>query len=119
LSFVFSDLAFSNVDLASTVHCSYQNGQMITEEESKNLSNPVPLNWTFNGLLSDNPTFMSGGDTGAVFVVAIESGLAIYLPSTGGTSTFTIWQTGKSIWGRQNNLIGTIYGQQFLGGCEN
>ena len=92
---------------------------MLTNDESKNLENPVPLNWTFNGLLSNKATFMSGGDSGEIMVVSMDNGVIIYVPSEKGTSSFAIWKSGKSVWGKQANLFGTIYGQQFIGGCVN
>ncbi len=92
---------------------------MLTKKESESLTNSTPLNWTFNGLGSENPIFISGGDTGNVMPMPIENGIVIYLPYSTGTSVFTIWDNGDSFWGKQANLVGTVYSQQFIGKCLN
>ena len=118
-SFILSFSAFADIDLASTVHCTYQIGQVLHKNEAKNVTNKTPLNWTFNALLSEKPIFVAGGDTGEVTTIKMEEGIIIYQPFLFGTSTFTIWLTGESFWSKQANLLGTKYSQHFLGSCEN
>lgn len=116
---ITSTSAFAKIDLSATLNCTYQKGQILDKNTSDNVTNSTPLNWTFNGLASKNPIFVSGGETGRVIAIPIETGIIIYLPSDVGTSTFTIWSSGESFWGKQTNLLGSVYSQQFIGSCEN
>ena len=120
LSFFVSSQAIAKLDLSSTVNCTYRVGQILDKDEANNVTNNKPLNWTFNGLLSEAPLFVAGGDTGAVFAVKIAEGIVIYLPDAVGTSTFSIWDTGESFWSKQTRLLGGVpYSQHFLGSCVN
>ena len=119
ISFIISVDAIAEINLSTTVSCTYQSGQILDKKEAKNVESSYPLNWTFNGLLSKKPIFVSGGDTSAVIAIPIDNGIAIYLPSSAGTSTFTIWETGESFWSKQVNIVGNAYSQQYLGTCEN
>lgn len=118
-SLFLSFAAIAKVDLSSTVNCTYQSGQVLDKKKAENVKNPRPLNWTFNGLLSKKPIFVSGGDTDEIITVSMKNGIIIYLPHSIGTSTFTIWITGESFWSKQSNVLGYIYSQHYLGNCEN
>ena len=111
--------ALGEINLSTTVHCSYQNGQIIDKNTAENLNNSVPLNWSFNNLTTASGKYMSGGDSGEVMAIPISDGVAIYLPYSIGTHAFTIWTSGESIWNKQTNLRGLVYSQQFLGNCSN
>jgi len=111
--------ALAEINLSTTVGCTYQTGQILDKKAAENVKNSIPLNWTFNGLLSTKPIFVSGGDTGKVIAIPIDNGVIIYLPFSHGTSAFTIWTTGESFWNKQSNVLGDIYSQQYIGTCEN
>lgn len=111
--------AMAELNLMETLSCTYQKGQFIDKSESTNIINSKPLNWTFNGLSSEKPMFVSGGDTGSVFAMPMSEGVIIYIPHSTGTSVFTIWSTGESFWGKQSNIIGRAYSQQYIGSCQN
>jgi len=110
---------FAEIDLTSSLHCTYQRGQYLSNNEAENVNNSRPLNWSFNSLASDKAMYISGGDTGEVIAIPIENGVAVYLPSKIGTHTFTVWKTGESIWNKQSNIVGIINSQHFLGSCKN
>ena len=110
---------YANIDLSLTVHCKYQKGQFLTPNESENITNSKPMSWTFNGVLTNNPMFMSGGDTGSVLSHRIENGVSIYLPSELGSQSFTIWSTGESFWNKQYAILGNASSQQYIGTCTN
>lgn len=118
ISIIFSSSCLAKINLSLTVNCTYQKGQLLTNEKSENVTNSKPLNWTFNSLMTDKSIFVSGGDTGSVLSIPIEDGVIIFLPFATGTSTFTIWESGESFWGKQASLSGT-YSQQFIGSCQN
>lgn len=119
IALVLTSPVLASLDLSATVNCTYHTGQMLSKSEATNVNNSTPLKWAFNGLKSEKPIFVSGGDTGKVHPVPIESGVIIYLPYPVGTSTFTIWSTGESFWSKQANIVGTVYSQQFIGSCVN
>jgi len=119
VSLVLSTSAYASLNLDTTINCTYQKGQFLTKKEASNVSNSTPLKWTFNGLNSKKPIFVSGGDTGRVLPTTIKDGVVIYLPSSGGNSTFAIWRTGESSWSKQAKVAGTVYCQQFIGKCVN
>jgi hypothetical protein len=110
---------YADIDLKISLHCTYQKGQFLSKKEAENVDNSVPLNWTFNGLASDKPMYVAGGDSDQILVVAIENGYSIYLPYQIGAHSFSIWKTGESTWNKQSNLAGTVNTQQFLGSCSN
>ncbi len=109
----------ADLDLSSSLHCTYQRGQFLSKDEAENVKNSTPMNWTFNSLSADSGMYISGGDSGEVMAITIENGMAIYIPYKIGTHTFTVWKTGESIWNKQSNLIGTVNSQQYLGNCKN
>lgn len=108
-----------SLNLALTTQCSYQKGQWLSSSEAKDIHESRPLNWTFNNLTGEKPMFMSGGDSGEVFVVPLADLLIVYLPSPVGTHAFTIWKTGESFWNKQGAIFGTKRSQQFIGTCRN
>jgi hypothetical protein len=119
LCFIVSTKAIASIDLSSPINCTYQVGQILDKDEAVNIKNNKPLNWTFNGLLSKKSVFVAGGDSGDVIAIKMREGIIIYLPDQIGTSTFTIWNTGESFWGKQSNVLGSMYSQQYLGICVN
>ena len=119
LIFLPTTNVLADIDLSSTLHCTYQRGQFLSSSEAENVHNSTPLNWTFNSLTTKNSMYMSGGDTGEVIAIPIDDGVAAYLPYGIGTHTFTIWKTGESIWNKQSNFVGTINSQHYLGSCKN
>ena len=110
---------FSQVNFSASTHCTYQKGQFLSKTEAENVTNSKPLNWTFNGLSGSKPLYLSGGDTGEVISVPLESGIIIYLPYPTGTHTFTVWNSGQSFWAKQSSLAGNINAQQYIGSCAN
>jgi len=116
---IFSFHAAAEIDISKTVHCTYQKGQALTDKESENIVNSVPLKWTFNALLTDNPMYVSGGDTGNVFAVTITQGVGVYLPDNSGTHSFTLFNSGKSFWNKQMGILNMISSQQYIGTCTN
>jgi hypothetical protein len=114
-----SSPAMAELNLSATLNCTYQKGQFLDKNESTNVTNSKPLNWAFNGLSSEKPVFVSGGDTGSVFAMPMNEGVIIYIPHPTGTSVFTIWSTGESFWGKQSNIVGRTYSQQYIGSCQN
>jgi hypothetical protein len=110
---------YANIDLTVSLHCSFQKGQFLSKKEAENVTNSTPLKWTFYGLSTDKPMYVSGADAGEVLVVPIVNGYSIYLPYRIGAHSFSIWKTGESTWNKQSNLAGTVNTQQFLGSCSN
>ncbi|EPJ47754.1 MAG: hypothetical protein OFPII_10050 [Osedax symbiont Rs1] len=80
LVLITTSQALAEINLSTTVHCSYQNGQIIDKNTAKNLNNSVPLNWSFNSLSTATGKYMSGGDSGEVMTIPISDGVVIYLP---------------------------------------
>jgi hypothetical protein len=117
--FLISKNVYANIDLTVSLHCSFQKGQLLTKKEAKNVTNSVPLKWTFYGLSTDKPMYVAGADSGDILVVPIDNGYSIYLPYQIGAHSFSIWKTGESIWNKQSNLVNTVNTQQFLGSCSN
>jgi hypothetical protein len=117
--FLISKKVYADIDLTVSLHCSFQKGQFLTKKEAKNITNSVLLNWTFNGLTTDNPMYVAGGDSGDILVVLIENGYSIYLPYQIGANSFSVWKSGESTWNKQSNLAGVVNTQQFLGSCSN
>lgn len=114
-----STLTFAGVNFSETLHCEYQKGQVLSKNESESVNNSTPLKWTFNGLKSDKPMFISGGDVQEVVAIAVKGGFSIYSPYDSGAHSFTIWSSGESYWNKQSNLIGNINSQQYIGTCSN
>tara|TARA_R110002072_G_scaffold277623_1_gene439355 strand:+ start:539 stop:931 length:393 start_codon:yes stop_codon:yes gene_type:complete len=117
--FIAATDVFASLDLSSTLNCSYQRGQILDKDSAENVHNSTPLNWTFNNLNTKSGMFMAGGDSGEVMALPVFGGMAIYIPDKAGSHSFTIWSTGESIWNKQNNLLGTVYSQQYFGSCIN
>src|SRR5690606_18397207 len=69
---LISTAAIAELNLSATLSCTYQKGQFLDKNESTNVTNSTPLNWTFNGLSSDKPMFVAGGDTGSVFAMPMN-----------------------------------------------
>jgi hypothetical protein len=109
----------AQIDFSATIHCSYQKGQYLSNDESENVNNSRPLNWAFNNLSGETPIYISGGDSGQVITIPLDSGMIIYLPDAVGTHTFTVWNDGQSFWAKQINLIGSLNAQQYIGTCAN
>ncbi len=108
------------IDFSAPVHCTYQKGQVLTPSDSGDVVNRTPMVWHFSGLLSENPVFQSGGDTGAVTVHPISHGVSIYLPFAHGVQTFTVFNSGVSFWNKQYDILGqTPNSQQYVGTCSN
>ncbi|MGH1541267.1 MAG: hypothetical protein ACRBHB_12645 [Arenicella sp.] len=112
-------MVFAEVSFSETLHCEYQKGQVLSKSESENVKNSTPLKWTFNGLRTDKPMFISGGDVKPVVAVEVNGGFSIYSPYASGAHSFTIWSSGESYWNKQSNLIGNIGSQQYIGTCTN
>lgn len=122
ISFVFYLLSASvlaQIDFSGTVHCSYQQGQFLSESKSESITNSKPMKWAFNNLSGDKAIYVSGGDSGEVITISIDLGVLIYLPYATGTHTFTIWSNGQSFWAKQTNFVGIINAQQYIGECHN
>jgi hypothetical protein len=117
--FLISKNVYADIDLTVSLHCSFQKGQVFTIKEAVNITNSIPLKWTFYGLSTDKPMYVAGADAGEVLVVPIDNGYSIYLPYQIGAHLFSIWKTGESTWSKQSNLAGTVNTQQFLGSCSN
>ena len=116
---IFSLSSQAQIYFSETVHCSYQKGQYLSQDEAKNVHNSKPLNWAFNNLSGKNPIYISGGDTGEVITIPLDLGVIIYLPVSTGTHTFTVWNNGQSFWAKQISLLGTLNAQQYIGSCAN
>jgi len=115
----FSLNAFAEPDLSQSIHCTYQKGQVLSDKESVNITNSTPLKWSFNGLLTENPQYMAGGDSERIFSVTINEGVAMYLPDLSGSHSFTVFKSGKSFWNKQWGIMGEISTQQYIGTCTN
>ncbi len=114
-----STYTLADIDLTASLFCTYQNGQYLNNVRAENVQNSTPLNWTFNGITSDKPTYIAGGYAGEISVVPIENGYSIFLPYKIGSNLLTIYKTGESTWNKQSNLFGVVNTQQYLGSCRN
>jgi hypothetical protein len=80
-----------------------------------------PLKWNFFDLLGSKPRFLSGGDTGPIFVYSHETsdGLSIWMKQGNGAHLFSVWPDGTAFWSKHNDLLGSKATQQFRGFCTN
>ncbi len=119
--YVLSGSAAEKISLTHPVTCSFQYGQFMDAKKAKTDIQKSVLEWNFFDLLGSKPRFLSGGDTGSIFVHTHETsdGVSIWLKQGNGAHLFSIWPDGTSFWSKHNDLFGSKATQQFRGVCSN
>jgi hypothetical protein len=113
--------AAEKISLAHPVTCNFQYGQYMDSKKAQTDTQKSTLEWNFFNLLDSGPRFLSGGDSGSVFVHLHETsdGVSIWLKQGNGAHLFSIWPDGTAFWSKHNDLLGSKATQQFRGVCTN
>lgn len=106
------------ISLSKNITCTFYEGQGITSNDRSNTDNKTPLIWQFQGLESDNTTYSSDGDKGAIFSTPIVNGRLLFLPDTAGGHMFTINNSGQAYWSKHVSMSKKAsYSLQYRGIC--